>query len=128
MNQNRENLPAKKKDFSLASQGSLLDEALSKLPQDQQEKLLSKAFEKRLELDEERASAELRNQASSLDMVKTVQHVRDLEQSTTSDYTVNAEFNTASGRTNIEVKKSNNTMIIVITVVIGIVILLMFAD
>jgi len=128
MNERDKNLPAKRDDFSLAQPGSLLDEALSKLPKEQQEKLLSKAIEKRLDIDEEGKKADLRYQASSVDMANTIRQVNSLEQSTKSDYTVRAEYETASGKTNVEVKKSNNTVIIVIAIVIGIILLLMFAN
>lgn len=128
MSDKRDNLPIKRESFSLSQPGSLLDEALSKLPKDQQERLLSKAIEKRLDIDEEAKKAELRYQSSSLDMVNTIRQVNSLEQSTKSDYTVRAEYQTASGKTNVEVKKSNNTVIIVIAIVIGIIILLMFAN
>lgn len=128
MSDKRDNLPAKREEFSLAQPGSLLDAALSQLPKEQQERLLGKAIEKRLDIDEEAKKADLRHQASSLDMVNTIRQVNALEQSTKSDYTVRAVYQTASGKTNIEVKKSNNTVIIVIAIVIGIIILLMFAN
>ena len=128
MSDKRDNLPAKRDDFSLAKQGSLLDEALSKLPKEQQEKLLSKALEKRLDLDEEGKRADLRYEASSRDMANTIHQVDALENSTQSDYTVRAEYETASGKTNVEIKKSNNTVIIVIAIVIGVILLLMFAN
>jgi len=128
MSDKRDNLPIKREGFSLSQPGSLLDEALSKLPKEQQERLLGKAIEKRLDIDEEAKRADLRYQASSMDMVNTIRQVNSLEQSTKSDYTVRAEYQTASGKTNVEVKKSNNTVIIVIAIVIGIIILLMFAN
>ncbi len=128
MSDQRDYLPAKREEFSLAQPGSLLESALSKLPKEQQERLLGKAIEKRLDIDEEAKRAELRYQASSLDMVNTIRQVNALEQSTKSDYTVRAEYQTASGKTNIEVKKSNNTVIIVIAIVIGIIILIIFSN
>ncbi|MES2983555.1 MAG: hypothetical protein V4727_14675 [Verrucomicrobiota bacterium] len=128
MSDKRDNLPAQREEFSLAQPGSLLDAALSQLPKEQQERLLGKAIEKRLDIDEEARRADLRFRASSLDMVNTIRQVNALEQSTKSDYTVRAEYQTASGKTNIEVKKSNNTVIIVIAIVIGIIILLIFAN
>lgn len=128
MSDKHDNLPIKREGFSLSQPGSLLDETLSKLPKEQQERLLSIAIEKRLDIDEEAKKADLRYQASSMDMVNTIRQVNSLEQSTKSDYTVRAEYQTASGKTNVEVKKSNNTVIIVIAIVIGIIILLMFAN
>jgi hypothetical protein len=60
-------------------------------------------------------------------MHNTARHVRDLESSTKSDYTVRANFETASGSTSVEVKKSNNTTIIVVAVVVALIFLVLFA-
>lgn len=128
MSNDQNNLPAKRDDFTLAKPGSLLDEALSKLPKEQQERMLAKAIEKRIDIEAEAKIADLRFQASSADMANTIRQVHALEQSTKSDYTVRADYQTASGKTNVEVKKSNNTVIIVIAIVIGIILLLVFAN
>jgi hypothetical protein len=81
-----------------------------------------------LEIDEDAKKADLRYQASSLDMLNTIYHVKAIEQSTKSDYTVRSEYQTASGKTNVEVKKTSNLVVILIAIVIGIVILLMFSN
>jgi uncharacterized membrane protein len=128
MSNDQNNLPAKREDFTLVKPGSLLDEALSKLPKEQQERMLSKAIEKRIDIDAEAKIADLRYQASSVDMANTIRQVHALEQSTKSDYTVRADYQTASGKTSVEVKKSNNTVIIVIAIVIGIILLLVFVN
>ncbi|MGI6391928.1 MAG: hypothetical protein ACOX7Q_17355 [Kiritimatiellia bacterium] len=128
MSNDQNNLPVKRDDFTLAKPGSLLDEALSKLPKEQQERMLAKAIEKRIDIDAEAKIADLRYQASSVDMANTIRQVHALEQSTKSDYTVRADCQTASGKTIVEVKKSNNTVIIVIAIVIGVILLLFFAN
>jgi hypothetical protein len=128
MSNDQNNLPVKRDDFTLAKPGSLLDEALSKLPKEQQERMLAKAIEKRIDIDAEAKIADLRYQASSVDMANTIRQVHALEQSTKSDYTVRADYQTASGKTSVEVKKSNNTVIIVIAIVIGVILLLFFAN
>lgn len=110
-----------------SSSGSLLDSAFQSLPQEQRQKLVEKALEKKLELDEEAIRAARRHEQSGADMHNTVRQVRDLESSTKSDYTVRASYETASGNTNVEVKKSNNTTIIVVAVVIAIVFLILFS-
>lgn len=128
MSNDQNNLPVKRDDFTLAKPGSLLDEALSKLPKEQQERMLAKAIEKRIDIDAEAKIADLRYQASSVDMANTIRQVHALEQSTKSDYTVRADHQTASGKTIVEVKNSNNTVIIVIAIVIGVILLLFFAN
>lgn len=107
--------------------GSLLDSALGHLPAEQRENLIQKALEKKLDLDVEAIKANRRFNASSADMVNTVDQVRKLEASTRSDYTVRANYETASGNTSVEVKKSNNTVVIVIAVVVAIVFLVLFS-
>jgi len=114
--------------LKLVEGDNLLDHALSQLTEDQRQQVLEKAVEKKIELDAESKKADLRYQASTADMANTIRQVDALEKSTQSDYKVKAEYETASGKTNIEVKKSNNTVIIVIAIVIGIILLLMFAN
>lgn len=127
MSDERDNLPTRRDGFSLARQGSLLDEALAKLPKEEQERLIVKALEKRMDIDADAERADLRYRNSSVDMANTIRQLDALEKTSKSDYTYEAKYETASGRTTVEVKKSNNTVIIVIAIVVGIVILLMFA-
>jgi hypothetical protein len=107
--------------------GDLLDSAFSSLPEPQRQKLMEKAIEKKLELEVEAVKAEGRRVHSEIDMHNTVRHVRDLESSTKSDYSVKANFETASGNTSVEIKKSNNTTIIVVAVVVAIIFLAFFS-
>jgi len=65
------------------------------------------------------------NQCFPRDMGNTIQAVSSLEQSSKSDYDVKSSFNTASGTTDIHVKKNNNTVIIIVAIVIGIIVLAM---
>jgi len=105
----------------------LLDAALSHLPPEQQQALVQKALERRLEIDAKAVEADDRHRTSSVDMANTINQVRDLEASTKSDYTIRAEYQTASGRTNVEIKKSNNNVIIVVAIVVAILALLILS-
>ncbi|GMU92856.1 MAG: hypothetical protein AMXMBFR4_19140 [Candidatus Hydrogenedentota bacterium] len=107
---------------------NVLDTAIANLPPSQRDALIEKALERKLDLETDARRAEMRYRQSSADMENTVRHVRDLEMSTKSDYSVRAEFNTASGRTNVEIKKSNNLTIIVIAIVLGIIVLWLFSN
>lgn len=107
--------------------GNLLEAAFQDLPLEQRQKLIEKALEKKLELDVEAVRAEQRHTRSERDMHNTVRNVQDLESSTKSDYSVTANFETASGKTSIEIKKSNNTTIIVVAVTIAVIFLVLFA-
>ena len=108
------------------STGSLLDAAFQHLPAEHREQLMAKAIEKKLEIEVDAVKAAQRHDRSGIDMANTVRHVREIESSTKSDYTVRANFETASGNTSVEVKKSNNTTIIVVAVVIALIFLVLF--
>lgn len=112
---------------TISQPGNLLDAALAHLPTEQRQALAQKALERKLDIDAKAVEADNRHRASSVDMANTIHQVRALENSTKSDYTVRAEYDTASGRTNVEIKKSNNTVVIVIAIVIAIIVLLMFS-
>lgn len=106
------------------SRGKLLNLTLDELSENQKIELRKKIFEEQIGLDVSQAKADQRFHNSSRDMASTVQAVRSLEQSSKSDYEVRSSFETASGNTNITVKKNNNTVIIVVAIVIGIVLFL----
>jgi hypothetical protein len=112
---------------TVSQPGNLLDAALAHLPAEQRQALAQKALERKLDVDAKAVEADNRHRASSVDMANTIHQVRALEDSTKSDYTVRAEYETASGRTNVEIKKSNNTVIIVIAIVIAIIVLITFS-
>ncbi len=113
--------------LTVSQPGNLLDAALAHLPPEQQQDLAQKALERKLDIDAKAVEADNRYRASSVDMANTIHQVRALENTTKSDYTVKAEYETASGRTNVEIKKANNTVIIVIAIVIAIIVLMIFA-
>lgn len=119
----RPNLPA-----VIAPPGTLLDTALAQLPPEQRQALTQKALERQLDIDAKVVEADNRHRASTADMANTIHQVRALEGTTKSDYSVRAEYETGSGRTTVEVKKSNNTVIIVIAIVVAVLALMMFAN
>lgn len=104
---------------------SLLNIAADNLSQDERVALRRKVIDEKLALDVSQHKADQRFCDSTRDMANTVRAVNSLEQSSKSDYEVKSTFETASGRTDIHVKKNNNTVIIVVAIVIGIVILMM---
>lgn len=103
------------------SRGKLLNLTLNDLNESQKIELRKKILEEQIGLDVLQAKADQRFHNSSRDMANTVNAVRSLEQSSKSDYEVRSSFETASGNTNITVKKNNNTVIIVVAIVIGII-------
>lgn len=105
--------------------GSLLNIAASDLSVDEQRALRPRVIEEKLQLDVSQHKADQRFVNSTRDMATTIKAVGALEDSSKSDYEVKSSFETASGRTDIHVKKNNNTVIIVVAIVIGIIIFLM---
>ena len=109
------------------SRGNLLKLTLDDLSENQKIELREKILEEQIGLDVSQAKADQRFHNSTRDMASTIQAVRSLEQSSKSDYEVRSTFETASGNTNITVKKNNNTVIIVIAVVVGIILFLLLS-
>lgn len=107
------------------SNSSLLNIAAQDLSPDEQKALRTKVIDEKIALDISQHKADQRFYDSTRDMANAVHAVKALDQSSKSDYEVQSTFETASGRTNIHVKKNNNTVIIVVAVVIGIVIFIL---
>ena len=107
------------------SNSSLLNIAAGDLSQEERVALRTKVINEKLALDVSQHKADQRFYDSTRDMANTVRAVNSLEQSSKSDYEVRSTFETASGRTDIHVKKNNNTVIIVVAIVIGIIIFMM---
>ena len=104
-------------------QGNLLDLTLEKLDTKQQALILAEAAKAKLRLDVSRKEADQRFFDSTRDMATTVRAVEALEKSTGSDYEIRSTFETASGTTDLKVKKSNNLLIVVIAIVLGVVVI-----
>lgn len=104
--------------------GNLLNVSLNNLTDQQKHELQQRIIDERINLDVSQLKADQRYFDSSRDMANTVKAVNALEQSSKSDYEVKSSYETASGQTNITVKKNNNTVIIVIAIVIGVIIFL----
>jgi len=92
--------------------GSLLNLALDELSNKQKRQLTQNILNERIRLDVSQAEADQRFGNSTRDMGNTIRAVNSLEQSSKSDYEVKSSFETASGTTDIHVKKNNNTVII----------------
>jgi hypothetical protein len=106
--------------------GNLLDTALTHLDREQVKKLSGTAAEKALNIQEEKVRAELRFQHSSRDMNEFVETATRLDRSQASDYKMQAEFESASGKTHVQVSKHGSYVTLAIAVVVGIFLLLIF--
>ncbi len=124
----KDSIPREQLQKALAmqqSRGQLLNLTLNQISESQVQELRKKILEEQIGLEVSQAKADQRFLNSSRDMASTIQAVRSLEQSSKSDYEVRSSFETASGSTNITVKKNNNTVIIVVAVVVGIILYLL---
>lgn len=101
------------------SRGNLLDVTFDELTDEQKNLLRAKVVEERINLDVAQAKADQRFHNSTRDMAATIQSLRQIEASSKSDYRIESKFETASGHTNITVSRDNNTLIIVVAIVIG---------
>lgn len=120
-------VPREELERALAKQqerGNLLNLSFDALTDRQKDSLRERVLNERLSLDVSQHKADQRFANSTRDMANTIKAVSALEHSSRSDYELKSSFETASGSTNITVKKNNNTVIIVIAIVIGIIILL----
>lgn len=104
---------------------NLLDTRLENLPAAQRRELEKKILEEQFNLDVAAKQAEGRFVSSSRDMARDVHAVRAIEQSTRSDYEVRAHYETASGHTDLKVKRNTNASFMIIAIVIGIFVLLL---
>lgn len=123
----RELVPREELERALVKQqerGSLVNLSFDDLTDQQKDSLRERVLNERLSLEISQHKAEQRFANSTRDMANTIKAVNALEQSSKSDYELKSSFETASGSTNITVKKNNNTVIIVIAIVIGIIVLL----
>ena len=102
---------------------NMLSRSLDELSDEDRKRILTKAFEARVELDKSEEEADHRYRTSSKDMQTHLDYISTLDKSTNSDYDVNTSFRTASGKTDVRVKKNNNTVVIIVAIVIGVIIL-----
>jgi hypothetical protein len=124
-NELMKNEPLEKTLVRPTDTGSLLNIAASDLSIDEQRALRPRVIEEKLQLDVSQHKADQRFVNSTRDMATTIKAVGALEDSSKSDYEVRSTFETASGRTDIHVKKNSSTVIIVVAIVIGIIIFLL---
>lgn len=101
--------------------GRLINRTLNDLSESQLVELKKKILEEQISLEVSQIKADQRFHNSSRDMANTVQTIRDIEQSTKSDYEISSNYETASGQTRVTVKRNNNTVLIIVAIVIGVI-------
>lgn len=102
---------------------SLLQVPVTDLSPQEKRELNQRILNEQISLDVKAEEAEKRFVNSSRDMARDVQFVRTLEDTTRGDYSVDARYETASGQTNVRIRRNTNTVYMVIAIVIGILVL-----
>lgn len=101
--------------------GYLLNLSINDLTKEQKQKLTQTIMEAQFGLEVSQAEAELRFKNSARDMINTINTVNKLEQSSNNDFDIRQTYETASGKADIHVKRTNNLGIIIAIIIIGIV-------
>jgi hypothetical protein len=123
-----ENQLVPKHDNQLARKenpGSLLNVQLQNLTAEQRARLAERVVDEKLTLDVNHEKAEQRFHNSTRDMANTVRAADAIASTTKADFEVHSTHDTASGRTDIRIKKNGGTIVIVVAVVVGIIIFTM---
>jgi len=102
--------------------GGVLDQALNRLPPEQQDALMQKALEKRIDIEVQAAEAERAYTNFEEESNQAVRQVRELGR-TGMDVMASYEGRTASGSWNVQVSKTSYTLLIVIAAIVGIILL-----
>ena len=122
MDDERTELVPKKGSLLPLSADDIVDSALGSLDETQARRVTEKAADEIVRLAVEKRKAEYRNAAAHDEMNNLINNANLLHENV-SDYKITSTFETASGTTNVEIRKSS-PMMIYLAVGSGIVILL----
>lgn len=115
--ENKELVPKKQSLFPLSAE-DIVDNALQNLDENQARHVTEKAADEIVRLAVEKRKAEYRNSAAQDEMHNLINNANLLDQRV-GDYKINSTFETASGTTNVEIRKSKLTPINVFAIVAG---------
>jgi hypothetical protein len=107
------------------SADDIVDNALQSLDETQARRVTEKAADEIVRLAVEKRKAEYRNSAAQEEMRNLIHNANLLDQQV-SDYKIDSTFETASGTTNVEIRKSKFSTI-QIAILAGIVVLMLIA-
>ncbi len=124
MEDEKDELVPKKQSLFPLSAEDIVDNALQNLDENQARKVTEKAADEIVKLAVEKRKAEYRNNAAQDEMRNLIDNVNLLDQRG-GDYKINSTFETASGTTNVEIRKSKLTPVNVIAALVGLAILVL---
>lgn len=102
--ENTELVPKKQSLFPISGE-DIVDNALQNLDETQARRVTEKAADEIVRLAVEKRKAEYRNTAAQEEMQNLINNANLLDQRV-GDYKINSTFETASGTTNVEIRKS----------------------
>ncbi len=105
MEEEKQNLAPKKQSLFPLSGEDIVDNALASLDETQARRVTEKAADEIVRLAVEKRKAEYRNAAAQDEMRNLINNANLLDKSV-ADYKINSTFETASGTTNVEIRKS----------------------
>jgi hypothetical protein len=119
----QELVPKKQTLFPLSAE-DIVDNALQNLDETQARRVTEKAADEIVRLAVEKRKAEYRNSAAQDEMRNLINNANLLDQRV-GDYKINSTFETASGTTNVEIRKSKLPPVTIIAIVAGLAVLIL---
>ncbi len=122
-NDGEEIIPQKKSLFPL-SPDDIIDNALQNLDEKQAAEVTKKVADEVVKIAVEKRKAEYRNIASQEEMSNLINNANLLDEQV-GDYKINSTFETASGTTSVEIRKSKLTPTNLVVIVIGLIVVIL---
>ncbi len=119
--ESQELVPQKRSLFPVSAE-DIVDNALHNLDEAQARRVTEKAADEIVRLAVEKRKAEHRNAAAHEEMNNLVRNANILDQQV-ADYKINSTFETASGTTNVEIRRNPNTRLVIFGVGAALIIL-----
>ncbi len=122
---NDELIPQKQSLFPVTAE-DIVDNALQSLDEQQAREVTKKAADEIVRIAVEKRKAEYRSDRAQEEMRNLISNANLLDQKV-GDYKINSTFETATGTTSVEIKKSKSTFtLIVVGIVLFVILLLAF--
>lgn len=122
MSESDDKLVPKKQSLFPLSAEDIVDNALQNLDENQARKVTEKAADEIVRIAVEKRKAEHRTALAQDEMRNLIDNANLLDKSV-ADYKINSTFETASGTTNVEIRKSKLSNSNVLAIIIGIAVL-----
>jgi VIT1/CCC1 family predicted Fe2+/Mn2+ transporter len=124
MEDEKKGLVPKKQSLFPISAEDIVDNALQNLDEKQAREVTRKAADEVVRIAVEKRKAEYRNSAAQEEMQNLINNANLLDKSV-ADYKINSTFETASGTTNVEIRKSKFTATNIIAIAIGVAVVIL---